>query len=238
MASRVNRTHLSALYYRLLWRSSTSPPPHHATSPEFLAYSLSANSPSQRFFSAGRTEKPVSAKQVFISRGLGSRVATINNPKRLNALSTSMARKLRTFYERWECEEGVNMVILQGAGGVFSSGADVKELYRLGLQVEWARQSEQPTAIMLLDFEKAYVRVDWDMLVDNLLSQSVRQGCPLTPYLFPFFAETMALPLRSRTTQLQDLHMPVDGSRDLLEQEYVDDTMLFCQNAPDSLDGH
>ncbi|MCO5587351.1 hypothetical protein L7F22_041300 [Adiantum nelumboides] len=59
MASRVNRTHLSALYYRLLYRSSTSPPPHH----EFLAYSISANSPSQRFFSAGRTEKPVSAKQ-------------------------------------------------------------------------------------------------------------------------------------------------------------------------------
>ncbi|MCO5608782.1 hypothetical protein L7F22_062998 [Adiantum nelumboides] len=27
--------------------------------------------------------------------------------------------------------------------------------------VEWARQTDQPTAIMLLDFEKAYDRVDW-----------------------------------------------------------------------------
>ncbi|MCO5602610.1 hypothetical protein L7F22_056744 [Adiantum nelumboides] len=32
------------------------------------------------------------------------------------------------------------------------------------------------------------------------------------------------------------LHMPVDGYCDLLEQEYVDDTMLFSQYAPDTLD--
>ncbi|MCO5563868.1 hypothetical protein L7F22_017518 [Adiantum nelumboides] len=29
--------------------------------------------------------------------------------------------------------------------------------------------------------------------------------------------------------------MPVEGSPDLLEQEHVDDTMLFCQYAPDTL---
>ncbi|MCO5608978.1 hypothetical protein L7F22_063197 [Adiantum nelumboides] len=46
----------------------------------------------------------------------------------------------------------------------------------------------------------------------------------------------MALHLRGRTPQLQGLHMPVDGSPDLQEQVYVDDTMLFCQYAPDTLD--
>ncbi|MCO5563867.1 hypothetical protein L7F22_017517 [Adiantum nelumboides] len=94
--------------------------------------------------------------------------------------------------------------------------------------VEWARQLEQPIAIMLLDFEKAYDRLDWAFLQGTLsrmgfsqpwirgifalyrsattavtigghvgkcftLSRSVRQGCPLAPYLFLFFAETMAL---------------------------------------------
>ncbi|MCO5558501.1 hypothetical protein L7F22_012086 [Adiantum nelumboides] len=137
--------------------------------------------------------------------------------------------------------------------------------------VEWARQTEQPSAIMLLDFEKAYDKVDWGFLEGTLsrmgfpdawirgifalyrsasvavtigghdrrtftLSRSVRQGYPLAPYLFSFFAETMALYLRGRTPQIQGLPMPIDGSPDLVEQEYVDDTMIFCQYDSDTLD--
>ncbi|MCO5595544.1 hypothetical protein L7F22_049589 [Adiantum nelumboides] len=40
----------------------------------------------------------------------------------------------------------------------------------------------------------------------------------------------MALYLRGRTSQIQGLHMPVDGSPDLVEQKYVDDTMIFYQH--------
>ncbi|MCO5609406.1 hypothetical protein L7F22_063632 [Adiantum nelumboides] len=137
--------------------------------------------------------------------------------------------------------------------------------------VEWARQTEQPIAIMLLDFEKAYDRVDWGFLQGTLsrlgfpdawirgisalyrsataeltigghvgrtftLSRSVKQGCPLAPYLFLFFAETIALYLRGWTPQIQGLHMPIDGSFDLVELQYVDDTMIFCQYDSDTLD--
>ncbi|MCO5581581.1 hypothetical protein L7F22_035469 [Adiantum nelumboides] len=137
--------------------------------------------------------------------------------------------------------------------------------------VEWARQTDQPTAIMLLDFEKAYDRVDWGFLEGTLhrmgfpdawirgisalyrsasaavtigghvgrtfaLSKLVRQGCPLAPYLFLFFAETMALYLKGRTPQIRGLHMPIDGSPDLVEQEYVDEIMIFCQYDSDTLD--
>ena len=35
--------------------------------------------------------------------------------------------------------------------------------------VEWARQSHQPIAIMLLDLEKAYDRVDWDFMEGSML---------------------------------------------------------------------
>ncbi|MCO5584621.1 hypothetical protein L7F22_038552 [Adiantum nelumboides] len=49
-------------------------------------------------------------------------------------------------------------------------------------------------------------------------------------------AERMALFLRGRAPEIQGLHMPIDESTDLVEQEYVDDTMIFCQYDSDTLD--
>ncbi|MCO5614063.1 hypothetical protein L7F22_068344 [Adiantum nelumboides] len=128
--------------------------------------------------------------------------------------------------------------------------------------VEWVRQTGQPTAIMLLDFEKAYDRVDWGFLEGTLhrmgfpdawiqgifalyrsssaavtigghvgrtfaLSRLVRQGCPLAPYLFLFFAETMASYLRGRTPQFRGLHMRerVECAESLLEAGVPVDTL-------------
>ncbi|MCO5575683.1 hypothetical protein L7F22_029487 [Adiantum nelumboides] len=39
-----------------------------------------------------------------------------------------------------------------------------------------------------------------------------------------------------RTPQIQGLHMLIDGFPDLVEQEYVDDTMIFCHYDSDTLD--
>ncbi|MCO5606806.1 hypothetical protein L7F22_060997 [Adiantum nelumboides] len=90
---------------------------------------------------------------------------------------------------------------------------------------------------MLLDFEKAYDKVDWGFLEGTLH----RMGFPdawirgiSALYRSASAAvtiETMALYLRGRT-QIQGLHMPIDGSLDLVEQEYVDDTMIFCDPLP------
>eukprot|EP00249_Psilotum_nudum_P014119 c24678_g1_i1 orf=298-1485(+) len=43
-----------------------------------------------------------------------------------------MVVRLRKLYEKWEKEDDVHMAILQGAGGTFCSGADVKMLFELG----------------------------------------------------------------------------------------------------------
>lgn len=59
------------------------------------------------------------------------------------------------------------------------------------------------------------------------LSRSVRQGCPLAPYMFLFFAEAMHLFLRRRTPQIEGLHLPMAGYEDLVDSEFADDTMLY-----------
>ena len=138
---------------------------------------------------------------------------------------------------------------------------------------EWAKSSSQRLAVLLLDFEKAYDRVDWDFLEGTLtrlgfptswirgvsglfrsatsavtiggflsrhftLGRSVRQGCPLAPYLFLFFAEALSSFLCSQSTPIPGLHLPIAAGQqtELLDSEYADDTLLITEFSEDTLD--
>ncbi|MEM2944304.1 MAG: enoyl-CoA hydratase-related protein [Methanomassiliicoccales archaeon] len=58
---------------------------------------------------------------------------TINRPKALNALSTTVLRELREALEKCEKDEKVKVVILTGAGEkAFVAGADIAEMSSLG----------------------------------------------------------------------------------------------------------
>ena len=129
--------------------------------------------------------------------------------------------------------------------------------------ISLARLQDSPLAVLLLDFEKAYDRVDWGFLEETMLcmgfpdvwvrgvaalyrsahsqvllagdtgdrfriSRSVRQGCPLAPFLFLFFAEAMSSFLSARDTGLQGLRLPI-RDEEILDAEFADDTAMYLE---------
>jgi hypothetical protein len=124
-----------------------------------------------------------------------------------------------------------------------------------------ALKSKQDLAVLFLDFEKAYDRVDWQFLQGTLLhlgfewnwvkgiaalyssatsrvllagdkgpsfqlSRSVRQGCPLAPFLFLFFAEAMSSYLLAQDVGIKGITIPLT-TKEVLDAEFADDTCLF-----------
>ena len=62
------------------------------------------------------------------------------------------------------------------------------------------------------------------------LERSVRQGCPLAPYLFLFFAMAMTHYLKAHTTRIHRVRLPIRGDSELLDSEYANDTTLYEQD--------
>ena len=124
-----------------------------------------------------------------------------------------------------------------------------------------AVKNKQNLVVLLLDFEKAYDRVDWNFLEGTMhhlgfntawikgvsclyrnahsqvllaggvgprfnITRSVRQGCPLAPFLFLLFAEAMHAFISSQSIGLRGLAMPMHG-QDILDSEFADDTALY-----------
>lgn len=61
---------------------------------------------------------------------------TLNRPERLNAITSDMARELRSAVERANNDRDVHVVILQGAGRAFCSGYDLKHYAEQGEHVQ------------------------------------------------------------------------------------------------------
>lgn len=84
---------------------------------------------------------------------------TLNRPRQVNAVKLSMWRELKTIFHGLQEREDVRAIVLTGAGGNFSAGADIKEFAqnRMGAEqgllyehhytgaVEAARTCAKPT---------------------------------------------------------------------------------------------
>src|SRR5512136_1077078 len=61
-------------------------------------------------------------------------IITLNHPEKRNALSLTMLRELNDLLDSLQNSGSVNVVIVKGAGKVFSSGHDLAEMIDGGLK--------------------------------------------------------------------------------------------------------
>ena len=69
--------------------------------------------------------------RVHLERDPQTHVArvTIDNPERRNAYDPAMRRAMGAYLEELATDDDIKVVILRGANGVFSTGADMKNSY-------------------------------------------------------------------------------------------------------------
>ena len=79
----------------------------------------------------GAAEAPVLFEERAAGNGMRVGIATLNSPRTLNGLSLEMARLLDARIAQWAGEEGIALVVLQGAGEkAFCAGGDLLALHR------------------------------------------------------------------------------------------------------------
>lgn len=81
--------------------------------------------------SAETDEAPVLFEERVAGNGRRIAIATLNAARTLNGLSLEMARLLAARLAQWALDDGVALVVLQGAGEkAFCAGGDLQGLYR------------------------------------------------------------------------------------------------------------
>ena len=129
--------------------------------------------------------------------------------------------------------------------------------------IDYLELEDLPGLIMTIDFEKAFDKIEWKFVFKTLeyfnfgekyinyvkllyndssscceffhLGRGVRQGCPLSPYLFILCAEILGNAIRNDES-VRGIQIKSDNSEDTTKlSQYADDTTLFSDGQPQSI---
>jgi enoyl-CoA hydratase len=80
----------------------------------------------------------MSAPHVLVERRNAVMVVTLNRPERRNAMSDELYVRLAGAWAEAQADDDVRVVVVTGAGGAFSSGADLRAMAGEGGNDEWS----------------------------------------------------------------------------------------------------
>lgn len=99
---------------------------------------------------------------------------------------------------------------------------------KLGFSPEWISW----TSALYRDAESALL-VNGRRLPKFKVQRSVRQGCPLAPYLFLFISDVLAYMMNDQRYGILGLRLPDDST--VRVQCFADDTALFLKGTRDNM---
>jgi hypothetical protein len=133
----------------------------------------------------------------------------------------------------WAKESGQDLVLLlldvEKAFDRIEWGFLFQALERLGFGSTWIRWIKA-----LYKGATSAVRMNGESGPDFRLAHSVRQGCPLAPYLFILATDVLGHMLADPKNEVEGLSLPRGGL--IRDQTFADDMTLYLKGTPSNLD--
>ncbi len=216
--------------------------------------------------SAGSTSAHINKGMITLIPKLGDR-ARLNNWRPITLLGSIYKILAKTLARRIQAD--LTEVIRPNQTGFVEGRSILDNVFMAQESLGWAEESNQDLVLLLLDFEKAFDRIEWGFLfkaLDKLgfsptwvswvaslyreatsaikvngvagpdfqLARSVRQGCPLAPYLFILATDVLGYMLADPKHGVEGLSLPKGNL--IRDQTFADDTTLYLKGTPANMD--
>ncbi|XP_075103105.1 uncharacterized protein LOC142177849 [Nicotiana tabacum] len=103
----------------------------------------------------------------------------------------------------------------------------------------YGRKGISPTCMLKIDMKKAYDSVEWGYLEQPTKTfhdkKGLRQGNPLSPYLFVLVMEYLTRPLKTLKKDPNFNYHPKCGKLNIVQLSFADDLLLYCRGDPISV---